>query len=243
MKKAPLLLTFLVAVCMQHAVAQNGTVNIPLGALQAAYRTAFGSDPDFQNYGQLALAINRSKSQYFPGSVGGFWNGRITPNPADHSQDMYSIVTIGPGAAKWNPQEVRLRDLRAIFGGAFGRLPDFDSDQDLALAIHRFQGQNSVPCAGGFWNGEQAVIEGHDTFGIVWVASATAPQKILTTQLAASFQARTQRAPDFASFADMAFAVSCWIDDNQPGQALGGFWNGEQAGTGADKAFWIVLVR
>jgi hypothetical protein len=244
MKKACALLTLFASLAVRHAVAQNGTVNIPLGALQAAYRSSFGSDPDLGQYGQLALSINRARSQYFPQSAGGFWNGTVNADPGgDHGKDTYTIVTIAPGSFPQNPDGVPLRDLRAVFGGALGRLPDLDDYADVALAIHRWYRSQNMQCAGGFWNGEQSIIHSHDTFGVVWVTSPNASQNIPAAQLAASFQSRTQRAPDFSVYADMAFAVTCWIADNQPGQALGGFWNGERSGSGPGLAYTIILVR
>jgi hypothetical protein len=122
-------------------------------------------------------------------------------------------------------------------------LPDFKNYGDLALAIHRYQAAQNVPCSGGFWNGEQSIAGGHDTFSIVWVTTAAPAQSIPVQQLAASFEARVSRAPDFTNYRDMVFAVTSWIDDNENGQALGGFWNGERSGKGPNEALWIVLVK
>jgi hypothetical protein len=245
MKKVSYFLaTFMVFVTARFAGAQqsDAVVNIPVAQLRAAYRASFGHDPNLGVYEQLALAINRSRDQYFPGAVGGFWNGVVNQNGADHSQDTYSIVTIGQGRFGENPQRIPLKALGAALASVVGRPPNFAAYSDLALSIDRYQAQ-SVHCSGGFWNGERAFVGGVPAFGIVWVSSAAPPQNVPVEQLIGSFAARTQRQPNFAVYGDMAFAVTCWIEDHEKGQALGGFWNGEKVRSDAGMVYGIVMVK
>jgi len=238
------LFALLICLTVQHADAQqeHAVIQIPIGALQAAYRASFGNNPDFSNYTQLALAINRCKAQYFPNASGGFWNGVITENNADHSQDSYSIVTIGQGSFPRNPQAAPKRFLKDVFQAAIGRPADLDSYPDLAVALDRYN-QQYIHCSGGFWNGEHAMLNGADTRGIVWVQSPNEPQNIPVSELVASFQSRMQRSPNFSVWGDMALAVTGWIQDHEPGKALGGFWDGEQTNPPPNTVYGVVLVR
>jgi hypothetical protein len=245
MKKALfLLLTLFISLTARHAAAQqsHGLVYIPVGALRAAYRASFGHNPDFHKYAQLAIAINRCKSQYFPDAAGGFWNGQVQVNNADRSQDTFTIVTISKGPFPRNPQGIAIGALKEIFAGGIGRPPDLAFYPDLALSIDSYQ-TKAIHCSGGFWDGEQTVENGTPAYQLVWTTSINSPQAIPAAQLAASFAARSNRAPDFAGYADMARAVTFWIEDHEKGRALGGFWNGQQTNSGAGTTYGIVLVR
>jgi hypothetical protein len=243
MKKASLILLTLF-VSLTYAVAQQAhvIVNIPAGALKAAYRGSFGQNPDFGNYRQVALAINRAKSQYFPGAAGGFWNGVVTQNDGDRNHDTFSIVTIGKGPFERNPQQVPIKAFNGPFWTAFGRRPDFLNYRDMSLAIDKYRSQ-IADCAGGFWDGEQTVVDGVPCYEMVWTQSPEARNNILVAQLAASFARRAQRPPDFRVYGDLALAITGWIQDHIPGKALGGLWDGEQNGSGPGAAYGIVLVR
>jgi hypothetical protein len=245
MKKASLvLLALLLSLTARQADGQqaHGIVEIPIAQLRAAYRASFGQNPDLGNYAELALAINRAKGQYFPGAAGGFWNGMVTQVDDNRDHDTFSIVTIGKGPFAQNPQSIPVRALGGAFANVFGRRPALGDYQDLAVSIDRFQAQ-TLHCSGGFWNGEQPLLNGLPSYGIVWIASANGPQNIPVAELAASFEAKSQRAPNFNVYADMAFAVTCWIGDHEKGQALGGFWNGEKARSDQGMVYGIVLVR